>query len=280
LKLCGHTMGTPRHSLDEAMVLFSQIGFDGVEIRCIEGGHLQPETATDEELEKLRQRAEELGLEIACLTPYYGDYTAPDATEATVAGLAAVARAASRLGCRLVRAIAGRWPVEGLSFAQAQRLLAEGLRRAGDAVEPYGVTLAVETHGGTLCETAEPSLELMAMVDHPRVRLLLDYYWLYVGGDTDPGLVMPELAPLTAHVHVKDLLPEGESGFRAVPLGEGVLDWPQVLAALVAVGYEGFLSDEYEKLYREELPEPEVGMAANRRQLLAWLEEAGAPAEG
>ena len=32
MKIAGHTMGTPEYSLEEAVVLFSDLGFDGIEI--------------------------------------------------------------------------------------------------------------------------------------------------------------------------------------------------------------------------------------------------------
>jgi sugar phosphate isomerase/epimerase len=270
MKLCGHTMGTPALTLYEAMEFFAATGYDGIEIRCAENAHLQPEKASESELERIRERAGELGLEIACLTPYYGDYTSPAATAHTIEGLTKVARAAEVLGCKVVRAIAGRWPCEGLSFETARLALADGLCMAADAAAPLGVTLAVETHGGTLAANAEAALSLIQAVSHPNVRLLLDYYWLYAAGDKDPDVIMRDLAPLTVHVHVKDLAWRGEE-HQAVPLGQGEINWPLIFAHLLQVGYQGFLSDEYEKLWRPHLPEPEEAMPANRATMLDWL---------
>jgi len=273
MKLCGHTMGTPAYSLDEAMAFFAEIGHQGIEIRCADNGQLQPEDAREERLRSISERAAQLGLEIACLTPYHGDYSTPEATARTVEGLTRVARAAQVLGWRIVRAVPGKWPLEGLSFAQAERRAADGLRAAGDAVAPLGVTLGVETHGGTLAADSEQALSLLQLVDHPHVRLILDYYWLYAAGDTEPDAVMPDLAPLTAHVHVKDLVRRGRE-VSSVPLGQGQVDWPLILAHLLAAGYDGFLSDEYEKLWRPKLPDPEEAMPANRQRMVQWLEAA------
>lgn len=273
MKLCGHTMGTPDLTLEQAIQFFSDIGYEGIEIRCAEDGHLQPEQVRPREIDAIRNLAHSLGLQIACLTPYYSDYSTDQATEATVAGLTQVAKVAAELGCQLVRAIAWQWPVEGFSLAEARGRLAEGLRRAGDGVAEYGVQLAVETHGGTLAFDSAASVELVKQADHPNVGLLLDYYWLQAAGDDDPDAVMPELAPLTIHVHVKDLVLEGGKP-RAVPLGRGRTDWPKILAHLMQAGYTGFLSDEYEKHWRRELPDPRVAMPANRQQMLRWLEQA------
>ncbi|MGD9518845.1 MAG: sugar phosphate isomerase/epimerase family protein, partial [Armatimonadota bacterium] len=254
MRLCGHTMGTPALSLEEAMALFAKVGYEGIEIRCADNGHLHPEDITEQKLQSVCDCARRVGLEIACLTPYYGDYSSPEATRLTVEGLTKVARAAQKLGCKIVRAIPGHWPLEGTTFLAAQRQLADGLRAAGDAVAPYDVTLGVETHGGTLAFNADTTLALLALVEHPKVRLILDYYWLAVAGDEDPDSVMPDLVPLTAHVHVKDLVWHGKE-HGSVPLGQGQINWPLILAHLLAWGYDGYLSDEYEKLWHPKLPD-------------------------
>ncbi len=273
MKTCGHTMGVPDASLAEAAEFFAQIGHDGIEIRCAEDGQLQPELASDEELARAAELVHAVGLEVACLTPYWGAWYTADERRASVEGLAAVARAATRLGCRVVRAISGRWPVEGLSFAGAVRMAADGLREAGDRAAEYGVALAVETHGGQVAFNTEATLELMDAVGHPAVGVLLDYYWLWVAGDDDPDRCVPALAERVVHVHVKDGVREGQR-HRSVPLGEGVIPWPRVLAHLVRAGYDGFVSDEYEKKWRPELPDPHVAMAENARRLREWIREA------
>jgi hexulose-6-phosphate isomerase len=53
------------------------------------------------------------------------------------------------------------------------------------------------------------------------------------------------LGPRIKRLHVKDYKfgARGEAG-RYVDLGEGDIDWPAVMAALVKVGYNGFVSPE------------------------------------
>ncbi len=273
MKTCGHTMGVPDMPLAEAVAFFAEIGHDGIEIRCADDGQLQPERATDEELSQVAEMMKAAGLEVACLTPYWGAWYTADERRASVEGLAAVARAAARLGCRIVRVISGRWPVEGMSFREALSMAAEGLREAGERAAEHGVTLAVETHGGQVAFNTEATLELIEAVGHPAVGVLLDYYWLWVAGDDDPDECVPRLAGRIVHVHVKDGVRDGERP-RSVPLGEGQIPWPQVLAHLVRAGYDGFVSDEYEKKWRPELPDPRVAMAENARRLREWIAQA------
>ncbi|MBC7286810.1 MAG: sugar phosphate isomerase/epimerase [Armatimonadetes bacterium] len=273
MRTCGHTMGVPDMSLAEAVEFFAAIGHDGIEIRCAPDGQLQPELSSETELAQVRETITAAGLEVACLTPYFGAWYSPTDRDASIEGLAAVARAAARLGCRTVRVISGRWPVEGMDFADALSAAAEGLRRAGDQAASHGVTLAVETHGGQVAFNTEATLELLDAVDHPAVGVLLDYYWLWVAGDDAPDRCVPLLASRTVHVHVKDGVREGLS-HRAVPLGQGEIPWAEVLAHLLRADYRGFLSDEYEKKWRPELPDPRQAMPANLEQLRRWIDEA------
>jgi len=77
-------------------------------------------------------------------------------------------------------------------------------------------------------------------------------------------------APYVLHCHCKNIMwVEGKP--QANFLDEGAIDWLPVLRILKEHGYDGYLSDEYEKFWRPELPEPEEGMARNARYLRECL---------
>ena len=68
------------------------------------------------------------------------------------------------------------------------------------------------------------------------------------------------------HVHIKDwkLKNRRPAEKTSCLMGEGTVDWEDVLSELAAVGYTGYVSDEYEKYwYPDDLPEPEIGMKHN-----------------
>ncbi len=76
--------------------------------------------------------------------------------------------------------------------------------------------------------------------------------------------------PYLFHCHVKDWIVEDKSKNkkRSRLLGEGELPWPTVLKALLEIGYEGYISDEYEKYwYPKLLPDAEIGMKHNLEYL-------------
>ncbi len=89
-----------------------------------------------------------------------------------------------------------------------------------------GVVLALENHGDMLHRGAE-ILALLRSIDHPAVRLNYDTgnAWYYAGGRLDPVAELAEVAPVVAHVHLKE--PKVEVGMlRWVALGDGLLDLP------------------------------------------------------
>jgi L-ribulose-5-phosphate 3-epimerase len=272
MKLCGHTMGMPDKSLFEAIDFCAVLGLEGIEIRCAANGHLDPETAEPFRLELIAAAAHAAGLAIACLTPYYRDYATPEATEATLAGLRQTCQAAEALECGLVRATGGVWPAPGgQPREEIWESTAAGLQQAADIADQYGVQLALENHSGTLTQTATDTVAMVQAVDRPNFGILMDHYWVVAAGEEEPLEAVRLQAPHVLHCHCKNLVwVDGKP--LANFLDEGEIDWPAVLLILEEYGYGGYLSDEYEKFWRPELPEPEEGMARNARYLRGVLE--------
>ena len=70
-QIAGHTMGTPEYTLPEALELFHKLGLDGAEIVVQDGYRCGiPQDADSDELKRLRELADRLGLRIIALTPY------------------------------------------------------------------------------------------------------------------------------------------------------------------------------------------------------------------
>jgi sugar phosphate isomerase/epimerase len=130
-------------------------------------------------------------------------------------------------------------------FAAAKAFLAE--------VEPlalrYGIRALVEIHHGTVCPSASLAHRLVSHFDPQAVGVIYDPGNMAREGLEDYRLGIELLGPYLAHVHLKNAAftrPEGGGVWTArwAPLEDGVVDFPQVLAALQAVGYDGWLSVE------------------------------------
>jgi len=73
MQLAGHTMDVPKMNIFQAMEFFQKIGYTGMEIRCAEDGHLDPESYTSSAGRQIRKRAQTYQMDIVCLTSYYLD---------------------------------------------------------------------------------------------------------------------------------------------------------------------------------------------------------------
>lgn len=127
---------------------------------------------------------------------------------------------AHAMGARIVNTIAG--PTAALEGFRAN------ISAIGERAAELGLTLALENHGD-LVDRGGQIVQFIEQVGIPAVRLNYDTgnAWYYAKGDTDPAAELNKVAPVVAHVHLKD--PRVEDGLmRWVALGEGVLDLPEI----------------------------------------------------
>ncbi len=272
MKLCGHTMGTPEKDIYEAISFFGELGLDGIEVRCADNGQMDLETIGDDEVARIAEHARAAGVAVACLTPYYRDFSSPEATEATLAGYRRTCEIARALDCGLVRAISSNRPADGPERQGFVDAAVAGTRRAGDIAAEYGVRLAVETHSGQLTFSAAESAEFIAAVDHPAVGVLWDCYWTYVADEISVPEALEILGDRIIHVHAKNIKYDADGERQTTLLDDGLLDWCEIVAGLKSIGHGGYISDEYEKFWRPQLPEPEVGMKRNAAVLRGCMD--------
>jgi sugar phosphate isomerase/epimerase len=127
---------------------------------------------------------------------------------------------ARAIGARIVNTIAG--PTSGRAGFQAN------IPAIGNRAADLGLTLALENHGD-LVDRGRQIVEFIEGIGIPAVRANYDTgnAWYYAKGGLDPAAEMAEVAPVAAHIHLKD--PRMLDGvMRWVALGEGVLDLPAV----------------------------------------------------
>ena len=118
------------------------------------------------------------------------------------------------------------------------RLATQQVRRLADAAAAYGITVTTENYDYF---TSDDFLRIFRQVERPNVGLHVDTgNWLLLG--EDPLEATTKMAPHTRHAHVRDyVLRDGV--YASVPIGQGVLDWEPMLAALrtIAAGRDRFV---------------------------------------
>ncbi len=144
-----------------------------------------------------------------------------------------------------------------------------------------GVKTMVENHGHFVQDSDRCEV-LMKAVNHPNFGALVDV-GNFICADDDPVRAVTRMAPYAFHVHVKDFhrkpgtaadpgkgwaRSRGGNLHRAAIVGHGNVDVPACLSALKAVGYDGFLSIEFEGM-EDNRQALEIGLENLRRYLAA-----------
>jgi sugar phosphate isomerase/epimerase len=260
-------MGTPDLNLRGAMKLFKEIGYDGIEVRCAKDGQIDTTIADDEFIALAKSWCSEYGISIVCLTPYFKDFVS-DQRELELARMRRAIQIASILDCPNVRAYGGIDPDQS-SYPRQQiwEKTASGLRELGHYAQRLGVRLCVETHAYTLTLTAKETRAMVDEVGLPNVGVLFDPAWIAWAREESVADAAATLGDRIFHCHYKDfkfLSREAKPEKESCLMGEGDVPWTEIVAELRKTGYDGVMSDEYEKYWNPDvLPEPGVGMKKN-----------------
>lgn len=195
---------------------------------------------------ELERGVRDFGLEVALFDldvepgtlGYLGLPNGEAEVERTLAEALALAR---RLGCHRLNALVGH-RLPGLEPARQRALAAERLRRAVPRAEAAGVVLLVEAlnpvdRPAYLVHTSAEAMEIVDAVASPWVRFQYDVYHMQIA-EGDLIRTFRRLAPSIGHVQIADPPDRHEPG-------TGEINYPNVLRAIAATGYDGWIGLEY-----------------------------------
>lgn len=268
-RLAFSTLGCPDWSLEQALDAARRYGYDGLELRLLDGQIVEP-SLPREERERVARLFAESGLPLCCLDSSIRVATGaePDAVERD---LRAFLQLAHDLRAPLVRVFSGEWPA-GWAPERVFDTAADLLNRVTPEAERLGVALVLETHDAAA--SAKSVAEILRRVPSPAFGALWDTHHPYRMGES-PDEVLDLLGARLLHVHVKDARRDeaAANGWQLVLLGEGEVPVRESLAALKRRGYDGWVSVEWEKKWHPEIPGPEVAMPQHEKLLRQWLGE-------
>jgi inosose dehydratase len=160
------------------------------------------------------------------------------------------------------------------SNVDERRLVVDRLRQLGDIAERLKMDLTLETHKGST-QNAQAMLELMADVDHPRVRLNFDTGNIaYYNQGVDPADELEKVKHLVRSVHLKDNRGGFEDWYFPAIGDGGAVDFRRIREILDRVGFLGPYTIEIEGIGGE----PEPGLEARQGRVqrsIAHLEKCG-----
>lgn len=216
---------------------------------------------TPESVASIRKTAKEAGVEIATIAGYTDFTTGRESPEVPqqeiqLAYVRQLAQLASWLGAKIVRVFSGYMTTAERLPTDWERVVSSLREAAGIAAE-YGVVLGLQNHHD-LGVTADCFAELLADVAHPNLKAMFDPWSVALtGGDLKkaarqmaPFMVQTTLADYiqierfayrSALVNYERLSPPWA---RAVPLGDGFIDFAAFFAGLREGGFDGYVAYE------------------------------------
>lgn len=255
MKLSFTTLGCPDWSMDKILDEAAAMGYDGIEIRGLDGEMLAENMTAfkpgrqQDTFRKLKQH----GL---ALVGFGTSVNFHDATQTEVMieqGKAAI-DVCRTMGIPAIRVFGDKVPTPDEESKIIDQVIA-GINDLCAYAEGSGVQVWLESHGDF--NRLERFLLLVQQVKYASFGLLWDIeHSDKVYGDNFKTFYEP-LRNWIRHVHIKDH--KRNSGqFNLCRLGEGDIPIANIVQTMIADGYDGYFSLEWEKKWHPELPEPDI----------------------
>lgn len=160
---------------------------------------------------------------------------------------------ACELGAKYIRVFSGN-EKEGIVFEEAKQWIIDGFIAVVPYAEKTGITLVIENHG-LFVGKSDQVKDLITTVNSPNFKSNTDVA-NFLLADEEPLDAVKNLKDHIGFVHFKDFkqLPSSKAGYRSLSgkiyegtiLGKGEVPLKEIVEFLHKIGYNGFLSIEYE----------------------------------
>lgn len=267
MKLAFSTLGCPEWDINQILDAARMHGYDGVELRFYRGSY-DLGTALAEfpgGPGEFRRRFEAAGIAICCLDTSVVLSEPGD----SIAEGEQMIELALALGAPYLRVFGGDVP-ENEDRESCRRRAADKLSRLGERADEQGLRVLLETHDAF--SSGKQVAELLEAAGDRGIGVIWDVHHPAAMGET-PAETAQLIGSRTYHVHVKD----GKGGGELCLPGEGDVPLRETIEALHGLGYQGYLSFEWEKAWVPELPDPEVAFPQAARYFSRLLQELGIP---
>jgi len=247
-------------TIREVAEFAAKTGYDGVELRCKEDGHINEEMSLAQ-MREIRQVFEDQGVKVFSVSGYT-KFTSSDVKirEKNLDSLCRQIELAHELGAPFVRSLGGKvpsdeWEQNSSTYVE---MLGSYLRKAAERTEGREVDVLLSTHDNF--SPAEVASEVIKIADHPRVALL----WCVI----HPIQFGEDIATTWQHIQGKFRLVHFKDATRGdlyqwwtlQRLGDGDLPLPVVARLISEANYNGPVSIEWEKHAHPEIEDSESAL--------------------
>ena len=285
-KISAHTMSTPSLSLEEAIRLYDNIGFEGAEIIVANDYDCSLKINSSKiEINNIKKLVDNLKISVSNLVPYTKNFNSnkKDLRIQAIDEFKSIIDMANDLDCSSVRIWSGIDPEGEQSGEISYEYLVESLIIIGEYLESTAITANIENHPNTEATTALKTLNLVKNINSKNIGILYDPANLINLGDKNFIESFEIQKQYINHVHLKDLIVNesekpkvtviGKNKYtvgRSTPclFGEGEIPWKELINLLKQNGYHNYISIEYEKRWHPEiLLDPEEALPIEIKKL-------------
>jgi sugar phosphate isomerase/epimerase len=253
LRIAFSTLAFTDRNLEAAISLGSSLGYAGVELRVIDG-KLFDSSLSVVDRARVKQTVAAARLPIVAVGS-----SVVLTKEEPGPELHRMLELTNEWESPFIRVYGGQLSEDSATRQKQMESAVKVLEEAIPIAERLGVVMLIETHDGFSASSV--TAELLAKVPSKWVGVIWDSLHPHRMGET-PAEVYQNIGARTFHVHIKDGRRSAahKGGWQLVPLGEGEVPVPEVIQLLVAGGYKGFLTVEWEKYWHPEIEAAEVAL--------------------
>ena len=264
LRIAYSTLAFPDATLEQAAALGSSLGYAGIELRLVDGKLIES-TMSGAERARVKQTVAAARLPIVSVGS-----SVILTREGAGPELHRFLELTKEWESPIVRVYGGLLGDDSGARQKQMEAAARVLEGAIPQAERLGVTIAIETHDSFSASSVVA--ELLARVQSKWVGAIWDSLHPHRMGES-PSEVYENIGRRTVHVHIKDAVRSAahKGGWQLVPLGEGEVPIREAIRLLVAGGYTGYLSVEWEKYWHPDIEKAEIALPHELKVLQGWI---------
>ena len=259
LKISFTTLCCPDWTVPEIVSKAVKYGYDAVDFRCVTREMAiwnLPEFST--EARDTARRIYDAGLAVSGFSSSARMFAASaDKRRDHIEEIKRYAELCDLFGVQYIRVFGGK--LEGTPLEEAIDISLDTLARMSNAAGE--ARIAVETHDDWV--NTDYLAKLFKKVSADNVFVLWDLHHPFRQAGEAPEHTCENIGSLTRYTHVKDSAPAADGGFVSKLPGQGGnVPLARMVDLLVAGGYDGYLTLEWEKMWHPEIADADVALPA------------------
>jgi len=252
MKLAFSTNAFKKYSLEEAMRMIAEIGYEGIELLC-DSPHAYPPTFHEKEIKSFKDQIAKFKLQISNLNAftlysitdvYHPSWIEDDKElrELRIIHTINCIKLAKKIGAKNLSTEPGGPINERIANVKyLEKLFMEGLNRISPIAEEENVKILIEPEPGLLLENSNQFLDFIKNLNTNHIRLNFDIGHFFCVGE-DPAEIIYKLCEYIEHFHLADIA-SNRTHNHLIP-GEGSINFRAVLKTIETIGFKGFVTVE------------------------------------